>query len=489
MKPIRLKSIFSKEKTPFWRTLRFRFAVWVAGLLLAVLAAFGSFVYINMRSSLLKAVDDSLRLNASQAITTLNIENGQFMFSDSIPEGTMEADLQSRGLTIRVLSPEGNSLEAFGPYRNLPVSAESLAAARAQRSIFFTQIEPDENDPVRFYSVPVVENDRLLGIVQVAQNLDKLQDTLERLLTTLLLSAPFVICVAGLGGYFLAARALAPIDHMTRTARRISAEDLSERLNLPGTDDELGRLAATFDNMLGRLEAGFRRERQFTSDASHELRTPLSAMQAIIGVVREGRRTPEDYEQALDDLTEQTDRLRTLTEDLLDLARGDANKPMEFEEVDVGTLLCDLSDSFRPLAEKKDLRLITNVPESITISGDSDSLIRLFANLLDNAIKYTSRGGITVSARRSMESMLEVSITDTGEGIPAGDLPHIFDRFYRVEKSRATRGTGLGLAIAANIAHAHKGSIGVASIAGKGTTFTVQLPMPAPTVLPNGRQV
>jgi heavy metal sensor kinase len=486
MKPIRINSIFSQRKTPFWRTLRFRFALWVAVLLLAVLAAFSGFVYINMRSSLLKAVDDSLRLNASQAITTLNIENGQFIFSDSIPEGTLEADLQSRGLTIRVLSPEGTLLEAFGPYRNLPVSAESLAAARVRQSIFVTQIEPEENDTVRFYSVPVVENDQVLGIVQVAQNLDKLQDTLERLLTALLISAPFVVCLAGLGGFFLAARALAPIDQMTRTARRISAEDLSERLNLPRTDDEVGRLASTFDNMLERLEAAFRRERQFTSDASHELRTPLAAIQAIIGVVRERRRAPEDYEQALDDLAEQTDRLGTLTEDLLDLARGDANKPVEFEDVDLATLLYDLSDSFRPLAERKDLKLITNIPESITVSGDSDSLIRLFANLLDNAIKYTSGGGITVSMNRTIENMLEVSITDTGDGIPAEDLPNIFDRFYRVEKSRATRGTGLGLAIAANIAHAHKGSIEVASPVGKGTTFKVRLPISSSVVVPNG---
>ncbi|MEJ2262925.1 MAG: ATP-binding protein [Anaerolineales bacterium] len=489
MIPIRINSIFSQGKTPFWHTLRFRFAVWVAGLLLAVLAAFSGFVYISMRYSLLKAVDDSLRLNASQAMATSNIENGQFRFSDSIPEGSLEEDLESRGLSIRVLSPEGSLLEAFGPYQDLPVSAESIAAAGARRSIFFTQIEPEENDAVRFYSVPVIENDRILGIVQVAQNLDKLQDTLERLLAAILLSAPFVICAAGLGGYFLVARALAPIDHMTRTARRLSAEDLSERLNLPGTDDEVGRLASTFDSMLGRLEAAFRRERQFTSDASHELRTPLAAMQAIIGVVRERRRAPEDYEQALDDLAEQTDRLRTLTEDLLNLARGDAAKPVEFEEVDVSTLLCDLSDSFRPLAEKKDLTLITNLPESITISGDSDSLIRLFANLLDNAIKYTSRGGITLSAHRTVENMLEVFITDTGDGIPAEDLPHIFDRFYRVEKSRATRGTGLGLAIAANIAHAHKGSIEVSSTVGEGTTFTVQLPIPSPAVLPNGRRV
>jgi len=477
MKPINQDSYYALERTAFWRTLRFRFALWVALLLLVVLAVFSVFVYTNLKHSLLKAVDDSLRLTASQASTTANIQNGQINFSESLPEGSSVTDLQERGLTIRILSPAGNQLEGFGPFSDLPVSAESLAAAAAHQSIFFTLNEPGESDPVRFYSVPIIENNALVGIVQVVQSLGDVEDTLDRLLTALLLSAPLLVGVAGLGGYFLAARALAPVDQMTRTARRISAEDLSARFNLPVTNDEVGRLASTFDNMLRRLDDAFRRERQFTADASHELRTPLTAMQAIISVVRQERRTPQDYEQALDDLAEETDRLRSLTEDLLNLARGDSNKPLEFEEVDITTLLFDLSDSLRTLAEDKGLRLTTNISERITITGDSDSLIRLFANLLDNAIKFTSKGGIMLSAHRAIDNMLEVSITDSGDGIPAEDLPYIFDRFYRVEKSRAARGTGLGLAIVANIAEAHGGSIEVSSTVGQGTTFHVRLPI------------
>lgn len=191
----------------------------------------------------------------------------------------------------------------------------------------------------------------------------------------------------------------------------------------------------------------------------------------------QGRRSPEDYEQALDDLAEETDRLRTLTEDLLNLARSDTNKTLEFEDIDICMLFSDLSDSLRPLAEKKGLALTTDIPERIIITGDGDSLIRLFVNLLDNAIKYTSYGSISVSIQRSRENMVEVSIADTGEGISSEDLPHIFERFYRVENSRASRGSGLGLAIAAHIARAHGGRIVVTSKVGKGTTFTVQLPV------------
>jgi len=192
------------------------------------------------------SIDDSLRLSASQAIAAVNIENGQLNFSDSLPEGAAAITQHERDLTIRLLDPRGQVLQAVGEFNDWPVTGASLAAAQQQRSIFETLTDPGDPTPVRFYTTPISEN----------------------------------------GGCVLAARALAPIDHITRTARRISAEDLSARLNLTASDDEVGRLAATFDSMLARLDESFKRERQFTADASHELRTPLAAMQAILGVIR-----------------------------------------------------------------------------------------------------------------------------------------------------------------------------------------------------------
>jgi heavy metal sensor kinase len=477
MKPSSPTSTIKSKKNALWRTLRFRFALWVIGLLLVVLAGFSLFVYFNLRISLLSGIDDALRLSASQAIATANIQNGQVSFADSLPDGSASSNLQDRGLTIRILDPNGVQLEGFGPFLNLPVSASSLAAASKGQATLSTISDPGEGDSVRLYSEPILDNGQLVGVVQVAQSLGNMNDTLSRLLTAILLGAPLLVGIAGIGGYFLAARALAPIDQMTLTAQHISAEDLSARIDLPGTDDEVGRLAATFDHMIRRLDEAFRRERQFTADASHELRTPLAAMQAIISVIREERRSPEDYELALDDLAEETDRLRTLTEDLLNLALSDTHKTTAFEDIDISMLLSDLCDSLRPLAEKKGLTLTCDISDNIIVSGDGDSLIRLFVNLLDNAIKYTSCGGITVSVHRSQDNTVALSITDTGQGIPAEDLPHIFERFYRVEKSRASRGSGLGLAIAAQIAHAHSGEITVKSTVGKGTTFTVQLPI------------
>jgi heavy metal sensor kinase len=363
------------------KTLRVRFALWTAGLLLIALVLFSFFIYIRTAQSLADSVDSGLRLAASQVV----------------------------------------------------------------------------------------------GAIQVAQNLSSVRQTLNQLLTTLLIGGPLLVVLAGAGGYFLAARALAPIDKITRTARQISAEDLSARLNLPNTDDEAGRLAATFDSMLARLDDAFQRERRFTADAAHELRTPLAAMQTILSSTLARQRTPAEYEQVLADLGEETERLHTLVEGLLHLTHSDAAHPMVKDTVNLSNLLGDVTDSLRLLAEDKGLELRANISKKLTVTGDSDALIRLFVNLLDNAIKYTEQGQITVVANPRPNGSVEVAITDTGVGIAAAHLSHIFERFYRVDKSRTTSGAGLGLAIALSVAQTHGGTIRVESNMGKGTVFSVQL--------------
>ena len=455
-------------------TLRVRFALWIAGLLLVVLAAFGAFVYLNVKQGLQASVDDSLRLSASQAIASINLEDDSIDFADPMLASDPSNDLQERGLTLRILDPAGQVRQAAGPYRTLPVEARSLAAARTGQATLSTVSDPVSQEAVRVYTEPFVENGQLAAFVQVAQSLGTVHDTLGRLLSALFIGGPLLIVAAALGGYVLSARALSPIDHITRTAQRISAEDLTARLNLPATDDEVGRLAATFDDMLGRLDDSFRRERQFTSDASHELRTPLAAMQAILTVMQEKRRRPEDYEQAMVDLSEETERLRGLVDNLLRLARGQCQRPTVREAVDLSALLYDVTDSLRPLAESKGLTLRCDVPAGLTMQGDSDALIRLFVNLLDNAVKYTEHGGIEVTASRNRDE-IRVGVEDTGIGIPAEHLPHVFDRFYRVDSSRSGPGAGLGLAIALEVARAHGGTIDIDSAPGAGTVLTVHL--------------
>jgi heavy metal sensor kinase len=456
------------------KTLRVRFALWTAGLLLAALTLFGIFVYLRMARSLADSVDNALKLAVSQVMAEVDVTNGKLVVGDEFMADMRNTPLLEQGFSFRVLNNAGQTLQESGSYRTLPQPPVNFTTPD-QPGVFTTFMDAAAQDPVRVYTTPIVEANQVVGAIQVAQNLNNLRQILNQLLTTLLIGGSLLVALAGVGGYFLAARALAPIDKITRTARRISAEDLSARLNLPPTDDETGRLASTFDSMLARLDEAFQRERRFSADASHELRTPLAAMQTILSSTLARRRSPAEYEQVLADLDEEIARVHTLIEGLLHLTRSDAAQPVVKETVNLSILLADVIDSLRLLAEDKGLALKANIAHNLSMIGDRDALIRLFVNLLDNAIKYTQQGQISVVANPQLNGSVEVSITDTGVGIAAEHLPYIFDRFYRVDKSRSTFGTGLGLAIALSVAQTHGGTIEAESKIGKGTVFTVHL--------------
>lgn len=469
-----------------WRTaptLRARFAVWLVALLLAVLAAFGAFVYLRLARSAAVLIDDSLDLSAAQVVAAVDVDGGGIRFTDSVPESRDAADdARERGLTVRILDASGTIVQSFGAFKNLPGPPGVVAAALAHRATFATVPGGEDDDAVRVHTVPIEAGGAVVGVVQVAMSLGAVGDTLQALLAAMLIAIPALVIVAGLAGYALAGRALAPIDAITRTAQRISAEDLSTRLGLAASDDEVGRLAATFDAMLVRLDDAFKRERQFTADASHELRTPLAAMLAILGVIRRRRRSPEDYEAAMGDIADEANRLRRLTDDLLRLARADERLAARSDtRVDLSTLLADVADSLEPLATAKGLTLTRDIAPALAVNGSRDDVIRLFVNVLDNAIRFTDAGRVTVVAAAAAPHAdgIVVTVADTGRGIAAEHVPHIFNRFYRVDPSRTAGGAGLGLAIAQAIAHQHGGAITVASVVGEGTRFEVRLPRAA----------
>jgi heavy metal sensor kinase len=454
------------------RTLRFRFALGTAGLLLIVLSAFAIYVYQSMARRLLVSVDQSLELVAAQVVSGLEFHDSQPVFAEPFSDEPENVDLRQRGFTAGVYAPGGNLLAGFGRDQALALPPGDPPPAPA----FATRISGESDDAVRLHVVAITDKSGLVAMVQVAKSLEEVASTLEDLRTTLVVAIPVLVAMAGLGGYLLAGRALAPIDRITRTAQRISAEDLSERIGLPPTKDEVGRLAGTFDAMLSRIEESFRHERRFSADASHELRTPLSAIQAILSTTREKRRSVEEYEQALADLGEEANRLQSVAGDLLQLARLDSPASPAHESVDLSTLLHDVVDSLRPQAEAKSLSLTSDVPAHVIVWAGSDDLIRMFANLIDNAIKFTQAGAIQVSAVRRSPREVVVTIADTGVGIAEEHLPRVFDRFYRADPARAWPGTGLGLAIALEIARAHGGSLRASSEIGRGSSFEVVLP-------------
>lgn len=465
-----------KHFSEWCRTLRVRFALWVAGLMLFGLVVAGVIVYLLLAYNLRNSLDDALRLQASQISAVAEVDNGKLKFSEPLSEEntTLSTQSRDRNLSILVYGQTGKLIQQVG---GAMVHPDFLPNPLNQTQDSFVTISlTDTEHALRVYTAPILDQGTVVGFVQVARSLEALDETLDFVATILMIGTPILILFAAIGGYFLAARALSPIDQMTRTAHRIANEqDLSQRLTIPSTNDEVGRLAVTFDEMLERLEETFKRERRFTSDASHELRTPLATMQSILTVVRQRPRSNQEYEEALDDLIDETNRLSALADKLLQLARGQQTTSVALTKVDLSQLLHDVCDSLGPLAEEKRLRLTDRVAEGILLQGSYDDLLRLFLNLLDNAIKFTKTGSITLTSQVE-QTHIVISIADTGIGIAPEHLPHLFERFYRAEQSRTTRGAGLGLSIAQEIARLHGGKITVTSQVSVGTEFTVCLP-------------
>jgi heavy metal sensor kinase len=331
----------------------------------------------------------------------------------------------------------------------------------------------------------VLRDGQTIGVVQLALPLTGMYNDLARLSGTLLMLFPLALLVAALGGAFLTDRALRPVRHVTQAAAQIGASDLSERLPVKGRD-EFSELAATFNEMLGRLEQAFTRQartleqqRRFTADASHELRTPLTIIKANTSLALEEERSNAEYRRALAAADRAADTTTRIVQDLLLLARGDAGQlRLDRRPIRLGEVLERAAESFR---------IPTSPPITVQLSDpsliapvDPHHLLRLFNNLLENAVRHTPlTGRITLSAFVEKDGVV-VRVRDTGEGILPQHLPHVCERFYRVDTARTRRqgGTGLGLAICQSIVEAHSGSLTIESRGGQGTTVTIRLPGP-----------
>jgi signal transduction histidine kinase len=307
-----------------------------------------------------------------------------------------------------------------------------------------------------------------------AETLDKVRD--------FSLKALGVMFVASLGvGWVIAGRVLAPIERITSVARDIQATDLSRRIELGGPEDELRRLADTFDAMLARLDAAFGAQRQFLADASHELRNPLAIIRTNLDVaLADPDADPEELRQSLVVIQRASDRMSHLVDDLLALARGQALAVLS-EPVDLGAAVADASDELFLPAKRRDITLDRTIVPGVVVSGDYDALKRAVSNLLENAVRYAPPGSRVRLAVGSERSRAWVSVSDEGPGLAPEDQRRVFDRFWRADKgrSRAEGGTGLGLAIVRQIANSHGGEVQLQSRVGVGSTFTIWLPVAA----------
>lgn len=517
--------------------IRLRLTLWYALVLALALLFFGLFLHITTIRALYTQVDTSLQVLAGQAAVALQDENGLPALGSSDEPTPLPALLATRGYAVRLITGSGHVLDGAGEYRLLPAMSPEPG---------FTTCSAG-GEPWRLYSVtlpPPTDHDDLpedaaarktdlaeaVGhpnpapagsttspgadaggntYLQVAQSLAGVREAERRMRTLLGAGMAAALALAGAGGAFLADRALRPIERITKEARRIGAQDLGRRLNLNLPDDEVGRLARTFDGMLARLEEAFLRERRFTSDAAHELRTPLTVLKGTIGVALHRPRTAAQYREVLHSLEAEVDRLIDLCEDLLTLARSESTAPRDLGPVsDLGEAAALAVERLRPFATTRGVALELEIEAPLPVRGNPEHLGRAIYNLVHNAIKYTPSGGhVRVTGRivpgepppaattgsfssrtaapPHVVATAEVRVTDDGPGISPEDLPHVFAPFFRTDRARTrttdgqpgSTGAGLGLSIARAIARAHGGDIAATSTPGQGSTFVLSVPL------------
>jgi heavy metal sensor kinase len=316
-------------------------------------------------------------------------------------------------------------------------------------------------------------------LMVTAQPLDVVTADLRVLRQVLFIAMPFLVGLAGIGGYLLATRRLAPLGWMAEQSRRITGQNLDARLEIGNAAEELTVLASSFNELLSRLDMTFDSMRRFVADASHELRTPISVIRGEADVALTHDRSPAEYRESLAIILDESRRLSRLVDDLLNLARADAgNVTLQVGEFYFNDLLAECCRSVQALAGARSIKLECQAPDDVPFHGDEELLRRLVVNLLDNAIRYTPRGGRVQTSLNASGSELRIQVSDTGAGIAPEAAPHVFERFYRADQARSRQdgGFGLGLAIVKWIAESHKGGVDLDSRPGQGSTFTVTLP-------------
>jgi heavy metal sensor kinase len=458
----------------FLRSIKFRLTIWYVVALVGLLLLFGIMAYFMLSRNLYQGLDDSLETRATQLQNSLQVNDNTISFENG-GGGGFEGE---PGELILLYSTDGTLLQRLGPAVDIDDVDPLVAQALAGRSPLVTT-ETADGQQVRLYATPVAEDSSVVGAVVVGRSPAEVKDVLRTFGAVLGFAGLVTVGLAAIGGLFLASRVLKPVDRMTQTAQEIGESDLSRRIEV-NSDDELGRLASTLNQMMERLERAMDRQRQFTADASHELRTPLSVIEAESTLAVRKERTGDDYRKSLESISQEAAYMSAMIDKLLFLARSDAGKEqLSLEEGDLADVLGQLASDISMLCQEKGLQFHLGPLEKLVIRGDRIRLKQLFRNLLENAIRYTPSGGtISVSAVRQGKTGI-IAVRDTGIGIPEEHLPHIFERFYRADKarSRADGGAGLGLSICQHIAEVHGGRIEVESRVGKGSTFSVFLPL------------
>lgn len=441
------------------KSIRSRLILWYVVILALTLCLFSVILYRDFSKSLVSSADMLLRSRAEGISNSIDtywrmarldaIKDGEgvenFSKIDNINFAKIarrwveekSSDPRMIGIVVQIYDAEGNLIAYSRNIKNISVlSREIFSRVLSGKSEFYNvSVDHPAGNPfvLRAFTMPVFENNKVAYIIQVARPLNLIMASLTNLRTLLLILLPMTVLLTGIIGLFL----------------------------------------ARFAN----LERSFMMQKQFIEDLSHELKTPLSVLKGEMEVSLKKMRAPEDYESTLKSGLDETNTLIRIVENLLMLARFDSNAiSLEMRPLDAAGIIRDAARDVKVLADQKKIAITLPSEAPARIKGDEGQIRRLFLNLFDNAVKYTPENGRVTVKIGEDKNFLKIGVTDTGEGIPPRELPHIFDRFFRVDKSRGSVGFGLGLSISKSIVEAHKGRIEAKSGASKGTTFTVFLP-------------
>ena len=462
------------------RSLRFRITVWYASLLAGTLILFGASVYLGLERyldwTLQRALAAECRTIATQLLSQFPAKDtawlGREINEDYAPE--------VNGLFIRVSRQGTGVVYLSGAPKDGTFDPSHIPFPSEKEMDGSRKLQFDFGNRLLINSMTLAMPDGNRFIVESGAPYHQIEVALHGLLLTFAIYMPFVVSLAVAGGYWLMRRSLQPVDEITKRAEGITSTNLSERLPVIRTGDELERLSKSLNRMIERLDNAFQHINRFSADASHELRTPLTILQLELEGIAQNHRRDVSLGEQIGSALEETHRMSRIVESLLTISRLDAGEvKMDKSHLDLGELAASTAGEMNLLAEEKSISVRIQAGLGVEVAGDRVRLQQVVVNLIDNSIKYTAKGG-TIEVRVGREgnnAVLEVS--DNGLGIPSHDLPHVFERFYRADKarSRASGGAGLGLSIVKAICSAHHGDIQVSSQEGKGSTFRVELPL------------
>ena len=447
--------------------IRLRVTAVFAGVMALLLAGLGAFIYLRYESQLTETVDQGLRSRADE----VKAVSSSPMALDAADEDPLSESDES---FTQVLSSSGAVLDGTSQVGDAEVlDGPKLERARTETVFFEAAPPPGIEGTVRVVATPAADGER---VIVVGASLDDRDEALGNLAALLIGGGIVALVIASLAGYLGIGAALRPVDEMRRRAADISAAELQERLPVPATDDEIGRLGETLNEMLARLEAGIERERTFIADASHELRTPLALLRTELELALRYGSEPGEMRATVESSYEEVQRLSRLAEDLLVVARSDRGRlSIDLERLDLSSLAADAVGRLEPRFAAEGRRIDLIAPSPVVIDGDRLRIEQVLTNLLDNALGHGD-GVVTVTVEH-VDGQARVSVADRGPGFPDDFLPRAFERFSRADPARERGGSGLGLAIVETIASAHGGGAGARNRDGGGAETWIEIPL------------